>query len=80
MYQNNAQYLQGVYKDATTPTFGYLFIDMKQETQENLRSCTNILKIQTAGLIYVPVGAKVNEISSQDISPTYCDDPSDKKQ
>ena len=31
-------------RDATTPPFGYLFIDLKQETQENLRLRANILK------------------------------------
>ena len=44
MYPSNAQYLQELYKDVTTPAFGYLFIAFKQETQENLRLRTNILK------------------------------------
>ena len=53
MYPNNAQYLQEVYKDATAPPFGYLFIDLKQETQENLRLRTNILKSRQQ--VYVPI-------------------------
>ena len=53
MYPHNAQYLQEVYKDATTPPFGYLFIDLKQETQENLRLRTNILKPRQE--VYVPI-------------------------
>ena len=37
----------------------------------------NILKSRQQ--VYVPVGTKVNEISSQDIPQTNCDDPSNKK-
>ena len=54
MYPHNAKYLQDVYKDATAkPPYGYLFIDLKQETQENLRLRTNILKSEQQ--IYVPI-------------------------
>ena len=50
MFPNNSQYLQEVCRDATTPPFGYLFIDLKQETQDNLRLWGQYTEIQTAGL------------------------------
>ena len=52
MFPGNAQHLQEVYKDATTPPFGYLFIDLKQKTQENLRLriTQQYTEIQTPGL------------------------------
>ena len=76
MYPNNAQYLQELYRDATTPPLVYLFIDLKQETQENLRlrAENQYTENQTAGLC---TSTKVNEISSQEILQTY-DEPPDK--
>lgn len=53
MYPNNSQFLKDVFIDATTSPYGYLFIDLKQETQENLRLRTNILK--NTQQIYVPI-------------------------
>ena len=60
MYPNHNQYLQEEYRDATTPPFGYLFIDLKQEIQANLRLRANILRSRQQ--VYAPGGTKVNEI------------------
>ncbi len=53
MYPHKPKYLQEVYNDTTAPPFGYLFIDLKQETQENLRLRTRILDKEQ--YIYIPI-------------------------
>lgn len=52
IFPNNPTYLQQVYFDAVAPPYGYLFIDLKQDTHENLRLRTNILK--PVQYIYTP--------------------------
>ena len=44
MYPQDPKFLESVYLDAVSPPYGYLFIDLKQDTQEQLRLRTNILK------------------------------------
>ncbi len=53
MFPGKVTYMTEVYRDATKPPFGYLFIDYKQETSENLRLRTSIL--EPAQYVYVPV-------------------------
>ena len=43
MYPGHVRYLQEVFGDATLEAYGYLFIDLKQETPEHLRLCTRIM-------------------------------------
>ena len=52
MFPNDPAYLQNVYIDATSPPFGYLFVDLKQETPDLLRLRTDILKPMQ--FVYVP--------------------------
>ena len=52
MYPHDSAYMTEVYTDATKPAFGYLYIDLKQETQENLRLRTLVLESEQ--YIYVP--------------------------
>ena len=43
MYPGHVRYLQEVFGDATSEAYGYLFIDLKQETPEHLRLRTKIM-------------------------------------
>ena len=44
MYPQNSAYMSDVYNEATKSPFGYLFVDVRQETEENLRLRSNILE------------------------------------
>ena len=52
IFPADPKYLEEVYYDAVAPPYGYLFIDLKQDTHENLRLRTNILK--PVQYIYTP--------------------------
>ena len=43
MYPGHGRFLQEVFKDATSKAYGYLLIDLKQETPEHMRLRTHIL-------------------------------------
>ena len=43
MYPGNIHFLQEVFGDATSKSFGYLLIDLKQETPEHLQLRTSIM-------------------------------------
>ena len=43
MYPGHVRFLQEVFGDATSEAYGYLFIDLKQETPEHLRLRTKIM-------------------------------------
>ena len=47
MYPGHVQFLQEVFRDATSEAYGYLFIDLKQETPEHLRLRTKIMPNET---------------------------------
>ena len=47
MYPGHVQFLQEVFRDATSDAYGYLFIDLKQEMPEHLRLCTKIMPNET---------------------------------
>ena len=53
MFPNNTKYAIEAYKDATRVPYGYLVIDLKPETDDNLRLRTQILPNETQ-YIYVP--------------------------
>ena len=42
MYPGRVNYMQEAFKDATSSPYGYLLIDLKQETPEHLRLRTNV--------------------------------------
>ena len=47
MYPGHVRYLQEVFADATSEAYGYLFIDLKQETPEHLCLRTKIMPNET---------------------------------
>ena len=47
MYPGHVRFLQEVFGDATLEAYGYLFIDLKQETPEHLRLRTKIMPNET---------------------------------
>lgn len=54
MYPNKAKYLTQVYHDATSSQkYGYVFIDLHQETAEELRVRTQILPDEAPQIVYV---------------------------
>jgi hypothetical protein len=44
MFPGESSFLKESFSDATSTPHGYLFLDFKQETPENLRVRTNILE------------------------------------
>lgn len=46
MYPHNIKYVQESFKDATSKPFGYLFVDLKQETPEHMRLRTDVLSTE----------------------------------
>ena len=42
MYPGRVKYMQETFKDATSGPYGYLLLDLKQETPEHLRLRTNV--------------------------------------
>ena len=46
MYPHNIKYVQEAFKDATSKPYGYLFVDLKQETPEHMRLRTQVLDTQ----------------------------------
>lgn len=53
LYPGNTQYFMESYKDACKESYGYLFLDLCQETPENMRLKTKIFPGQLH-VIYVP--------------------------
>lgn len=51
---DNVKFIQEAYKDATSRPHGYLLIDLKQDTVENFRICTNVLPHEKPSYVYVP--------------------------
>lgn len=52
MYPDNVKYVKEAFADATLQPHGYLFVDLKQDTPDNLRLRTNIFDRQQ--IVYVP--------------------------
>ena len=53
LYPSKTKFFQEVYLDATKKPYGYLLVDLKPETNEDLRLRTNILPGQTQ-IVYQP--------------------------
>ena len=53
MYPGKTKYVVEAYRDATSRPYGYLFVDLKPETREDLRLRTNILPPDFS-VVYVP--------------------------
>ena len=47
MYPGHIKYVQEAYADATSRPYGYLFLDLKQDTPEYSRLRTNIMPYET---------------------------------
>ena len=54
MYPGRIKFMQEAFNDATTAPYGYLLIDLKQDTPEDLRLRTTILPDDTVQYVYVP--------------------------
>ena len=52
IFPNNSKFLPAVYNDVTKKPHGYLFIDLRQETPEEIRIRTNILPHQFPMLVF----------------------------
>ena len=53
MYPGQTRYMQEAYKSATSKPFGYLLVDLKQDTPEHLRLRTNIFPGEQH-IVFVP--------------------------
>ena len=53
MYPGNVNYMKDAYKKATSDPFGYLFIDLNQETSEEFRLRTNIFS-EDSQIVFLP--------------------------
>ena len=54
MYPGRVNFMQEAFKDATNVPYGYLLVDLKQDTPEDLRLCTTILPDDAVQYVYVP--------------------------
>ena len=54
MYPGRINFVQEAFKDATNVPYGYLLIDLKQDTPEDLRLRTTILPDDAVQYVYVP--------------------------
>ncbi|MEG7523558.1 MAG: hypothetical protein M3H12_10715, partial [Chromatiales bacterium] len=54
MYPGNIKYMQQAFKDATAEAYGYLLVDLKQETPETHRLRTCIFPDDVVQFVYVP--------------------------
>lgn len=52
MYPDKIKYVKEAFTNATTRPHGYLFVDLKQDTPDNLRLRTDVLKSQQT--VYIP--------------------------
>ena len=50
---NHVNFMKWVFQDATRLTHSYLFLDMKPESDEELRIKTNILPDETPQYVYM---------------------------
>jgi len=54
MYPGKSKFLIEAYRDATSKPFGYLLIDLKPDTEDQLRIRSNIFPDDAATCVYVP--------------------------
>ena len=53
MYPGRVKLVQEAFKDATGVPYGYLLVDLKQDTPEDMRQRTTILPDETVQYVYV---------------------------
>ena len=51
---SNGKFLEEAFKDATSRPYGYLLVDLKPDTEEQLRVRTNIFPAEVPQYVYVP--------------------------
>ena len=54
MYPGRVKYMQDAFKDATSTPYGYLLIDLKQETPDDARLRTKVFTDYIIQYVYVP--------------------------
>ena len=54
MYPGRVKFVQEAFKDATSVPYGYLLVDLKQYTPEDMRLRITILPDDTVQYVYVP--------------------------
>ena len=54
MYPGCVKFVQEAFKDATSVPYGYLLVDLKQDTPEDMRLRSTILLDDTVQYVYVP--------------------------
>ena len=54
MYPGNIKFMQQSYDDATSKPYGYLLVDLKPETPDEIRLRTKIFPDETTTSVYIP--------------------------
>ena len=54
MYPGRAKFIQKAFKDATSVPYGYLLVDLKQNTPEDMRLRTAIFPDDGVQYVYLP--------------------------
>lgn len=54
MYPGRLKYVQESFRDATTPPYGYLLVDLKQDTPDDMRLRTGVLPDDGVQYVYQP--------------------------
>ena len=65
MFPNNPQFTIGVYYDATRKPHSYLFLDLRQETVEEMRVRARILPRELPMIVYKPTNSTTNPRNSK---------------
>ena len=54
MYPGRVKFVQEAFADATSTPYGYILVDLKQDTPEDLRLRTSILPDDAVQYVYIP--------------------------
>ena len=54
MNPGRVKFVQGAFAHATSTLYGYMLVDLKQDTPEDLRLPTSILPDDTVQYVYMP--------------------------
>ena len=54
MYPGRVKFVQEAFDDATSTPYGYILVDLKQDTPEDLRLRTSILPDDAVQYVYMP--------------------------
>ena len=54
MYPGRVKFVQEAFADATSTPYGYILVDLKQDTPEDLRLLTSILPDDAVQYVYMP--------------------------